>query len=82
MIGIAIKRGLDKGWLDAKNYQPVIDAIWQAVLIRTSLDGEFVDVCTSTGKMPTLEAYLNRPAILGLDERAGGMIMNLAIEMQ
>lgn len=82
MIGIAIKRGLDKGWLDAPNYRPVLDALWQAVLIRTSLDGEFVDVCTSTGKMPTLDAYLNRPAILGLDERAGGMIMNLAIEMQ
>ena len=82
MIGIAIKRGLDEGWLDATNYRPVLDAIWRAVLVRTSLSGEFVDVCTSTGKMPTLEDYLNRPAILGLDDRAGGMIMNLAIEMQ
>ncbi|MDA0280826.1 MAG: glycoside hydrolase family 88 protein [Proteobacteria bacterium] len=81
MIGIAIKRGLDKGWLDVASYRPVLDAIWRAVLVRTSLSGEFIDVCTSTGKMPTLEAYLNRPAILGLDDRAGGMIMNLAIEM-
>ena len=81
MLGIAIKRGLDRGWLDTTNYQPVLDAIWQAVLVRTSLNSEFIDVCTSTGKMPSLEAYLDRPAILGLDDRAGGMIMNLAIEM-
>ncbi len=81
MIGIAIKRGLDRGWLDETTYRPVLDAIWRAVLVRTSFSGEFIDVCTSTGKMPTLEAYLDRPAILGVDDRAGGMIMNLAIEI-
>ena len=81
MIGIAIKRGLDRGWLDPEEFQPVLDKIWQAILIRTSFTSEFIDVCTSTGKLDSLDAYLDRLAIFGRDDRAGGMIMNLAIEM-
>jgi len=81
MISIAIKRGIDNSWLDATLYQPALDAAWQAVLRRTSPDGEFIDVCASTGKMPSLDAYLDRPALLGRDDRAGGMVMNLAIEL-
>jgi rhamnogalacturonyl hydrolase YesR len=81
MIGIAIKRGLDRGWLAAEKYQPVVDSIWAAVLERTSVDNEFIDVCISTGKLSSLDAYLDRSAILGRDDRAGGMIMNLAIEL-
>jgi len=81
MIGIAIKRGLDRGWLDHAEFQPALDRIWRAVLIRTSFSSEFIDVCTSTGKLDSLDAYLDRLAIFGRDDRAGGMIMNLAIEM-
>lgn len=81
MIGIAIKRGIDRGWLDATEYGPVLEKAWRGVLARTSLDGEFIDACTSTGKFDSLAAYLDRPAILGRDDRAGGMIMNFANEM-
>lgn len=81
MIGIAIKRGIDRDWLDSETYQPVLNRIWNAVSRRTSLNGEFIDVCTSTGKMPSLDAYLDRLAIFGRDDRAGGMMMNFAIEM-
>jgi rhamnogalacturonyl hydrolase YesR len=81
MIGIAIKRGIDRGWLEPSLYAPVLEKAWQAVLARTSVDGEFVDACTSTGKLDSLEAYLDRPAILGRDDRAGGMVMNFANEM-
>ncbi len=81
MIGIAIKRGLDNGWLPEARYRPVLDKAWQAVKIRSSFDGEFINACTSTGKMPTLDAYLDRLAIFGRDDRAGGMVMNFAIEM-
>jgi rhamnogalacturonyl hydrolase YesR len=81
MIGIAIKRGIDRGWLESSLYAPVLEKAWQAVLARTSVDGEFVDACTSTGKLDSLDAYLDRPAILGRDDRAGGMVMNFAIEM-
>ena len=81
MIGMAIKRGIDRGWLEQSLYAPVLEKAWQAVLARTSLDSEFVDACTSTGKLDSLEAYLDRPAILGRDDRAGGMVMNFANEM-
>ena len=81
MLGIAIKRGLDRGWLATDIYQPVLDKIWQAVQVRTGFDGVFIDVCTSTGKLDSLEAYLDRLAILDRDDRAGGMVMNLAVEM-
>jgi unsaturated rhamnogalacturonyl hydrolase len=81
MIGIAIKRGIDRGWLDATVYGPVLENAWQGVLARTSLEGEFIDACTSTGKFDSLAAYLDRPAILGRDDRAGGIVMNFANEM-
>ena len=81
MIGFAIKRGLDRGWLPQELYQPLLDRAWDAVLIRTSKDGEFINACASTGKMPSLEAYLERPAIMGKDDRAGGMVMLFASEM-
>ena len=43
-----------------------------AQLLRIDLEGkELVDVCTGTGKFPTLEDYLLRPAILGRDDRGG-----------
>ena len=81
MIGIAIKRGIDRGWLAPALYAPALEKAWQAVLARTSVDSEFVDACTSTGKLDSLDAYLDRPAILGRDDRAGGMVMNFAMEM-
>ena len=81
MIGIAMKRGIDRGWLPANVYQAVLDKSWHAVSSRTSIAGEFINACTSTGKMPSLDAYLDRLAIFGRDDRAGGMVMNFAIEM-
>jgi unsaturated rhamnogalacturonyl hydrolase len=81
MIGIAIKRGIERGWLAPALYAPALEKAWQGVLARSSVDGEFVDACSSTGKLDSLDAYLDRPAILGRDDRAGGMVMNFAIEM-
>ena len=42
---------------------------------------ELVDVRTGTGKFPTLEDYLLRPAILGRDDRGGAMTLLLAAEL-
>jgi hypothetical protein len=39
-----------------------------------------VDVCASTGKMPTAVDYFMRPASLGRDDRGGAMVMLLATE--
>lgn len=81
MIGIAIKQGLDKGWLQEETFRPALDKAWNAVKIRTSFDGVFINACTSTGKMSSLDDYLDRLAIFDRDDRAGGMVMNFAIEM-
>lgn len=81
MIGIAIKRGIDRNWLARETYQPMLAKTWEAVLARSSLGGEFIDVCQSTGKMASLDAYLDRLAIFGRDDRAGGMLMLFANEM-
>jgi unsaturated rhamnogalacturonyl hydrolase len=81
MIGMAIKRGLDNGWLAEAIYRPVLDKAWNGIKIRTSFDGVFINACTSTGKMPSLDDYLGRLAIFDQDDRAGGMVMNFAIDM-
>ena len=81
MIGTAIKRGLDEGWLHQETFLPALQKAWKAVKIRTSFEGVFINACTSTGKMSSLEAYLDRLAIFDLDDRAGGMVMNFSIEM-
>ena len=81
MIGVAIKRGLDHQWISAARFQPSLNRLWHAVLVRSSMQGEFIDVCTSTGKLSSLDAYLDREAIFGRDDRAGGMVMLLANEL-
>ena len=81
MIATAMLRGIRHGWLDADKYQPIVDKAWQAVLGRISSEGILIDVCESTNKQPSLEAYLNRAAVLGPDTRGGGMALLLATEM-
>jgi rhamnogalacturonyl hydrolase YesR len=81
MIGIAMERGIRKGWLDPAMYQPRVDRAWSAVLARAGKDGQLVDVCESTNKQNTLEDYLHRAAILGPDPRGGAMAMLFATEM-
>jgi rhamnogalacturonyl hydrolase YesR len=80
MIGFALQRGLDKGWIDGRRYREAVDRAWLAVNSRTSAAGTFIDVCESTARMTSLEQYLQRTAILGKDPRAGAMAMLFATE--
>ncbi len=80
MIGTAIRRGISRGWLDA-SYMPAVERAWRGVLMRSSPEGFFVNVCESTNKQDSLEKYLNREALMGPDDRAGGMLMYFATEM-
>ena len=80
MIGIAMRRGVRNGWLEAALYQPKIDQAWRAVLRRTAADGRLVDVCEGTGKQKTADDYLRRGAILDRDPRGGGMALYFATE--
>jgi hypothetical protein len=82
MIAAAMVRGINNGWLARATYQPLIDRAWRAILLRTSADGGLVDVCESTGTRGlTDDGYLHRAAILGRDDRGGGMAMYFATEL-
>ena len=82
MIGTAMLRGIRNGWLDRKVYEPRVQAAWNAILTRTGTDGRLVDVCESTGTRGlTDQDYLRRTAILGRDDRGGGMAMFFATEL-
>jgi hypothetical protein len=81
MIGTAMLRGIRNGWLDRNAYEPRVQAAWNAILMRTGTDGRLVDVCESTGTRGlTDQDYLRRTAILGRDDRGGGMAMFFATE--
>jgi rhamnogalacturonyl hydrolase YesR len=82
MIATAMLRGIRKGWLDPRVYQPLVDQAWQAIQLRTGADGQLVDVCESTGtRGMTDQDYLRRLAIMGRDDRGGGMAMFFATEL-
>ena len=68
------------GWLDAKTYQPLVDAAWRAVNTRPS-DGTLLDVGESTNKQRSLDDYLRRAALTGRDPRGGAMALVFAAEL-
>ncbi|HEY4338874.1 MAG TPA: glycoside hydrolase family 88 protein [Steroidobacteraceae bacterium] len=80
MIGFALQRGLENGWINGARYRRAADQAWLAVNSRSSSSGSFVDVCESTARMTSLQQYLQRAAILGNDPRAGAMAMLFATE--
>jgi rhamnogalacturonyl hydrolase YesR len=81
MIGTSMLMGIRNGWLDAKRYQPLVDAAWRAVVTRTAADGSLLDVCESTNKQRTLDDYIRRAALTGRDPRGGAMALIFATEM-
>jgi len=82
MIATAMLRGIRSGWIDRKRYEPLVQRAWNAILARTGAEGRLVDVCESTGTRGlTDEDYLRRAALLGRDDRGGGMAMFFATEL-
>ncbi len=81
MITFAIVRGLRRGWLDAAEWQSVVEKAWTAIKSRIGPEGHLVDVCTGTGKMKSLRDYFDRTAILGRDDRGGAMALMVSTEI-
>lgn len=81
MTTFALTRAVRRGWLDRARIEPVVQRAWTSLAQRTASDGRFVDVCTGTGKMKSLREYLDRPSILGRDERGAGMALLLCTEL-
>ena len=81
MIATAMAMGVRNGWLDLRTYQPLVNNAWHGVVMRIGAEGVLMDVCESTNKQPSLDAYLHRAAILGQDPRGGTMALLFATEM-
>jgi rhamnogalacturonyl hydrolase YesR len=81
MIGTSMLIGIRHGWLNAKTYQPLVDAAWRAVNTRAASDGVLLDVCESTNKQRSLDDYLRRAALTGRDARGGAMALVFATEL-
>jgi rhamnogalacturonyl hydrolase YesR len=79
MIATAIQRGVDRGWIESF-YGNVADSAWNGVVARTDANYGFIDVCESTPGQASFDIYLNRRALTGRDDRAGGMMLMLATE--
>jgi len=80
IIGFSMQRGLNQGWLDPAEFEPRVAAAFRAVSTRTDSEGGFIDVSESTNKQPSLEAYLDREALFGRDQRTGSFAMLFAVE--
>ncbi|MEJ0040493.1 MAG: glycoside hydrolase family 88 protein [Gammaproteobacteria bacterium] len=81
MIGFSMLQGVKHGWLPAKEYQPLVDQAWRAVLEHTGPQGHMVDSCESTQKLETVDEYLHRAALFGTEPRAGAMVLMFATAM-
>ncbi len=81
MITFSMSRGIRAGWLDRATYEPLIRKAWPAISARIGEDGSLTGVCEGTGKQPNLQAYFDRKAINGFDDRGGAMSLLVAVEL-
>ncbi|HTR00744.1 MAG TPA: glycoside hydrolase family 88 protein [Candidatus Acidoferrum sp.] len=80
MIATALLRGIRQGWLDPQ-LRELVERAWSSVAMRTDDNYGFVNVCESTVGQDSLDAYLNRKALIGRDDRQGGMLLMLVTEL-
>jgi len=81
MIGFAMQRGVERGWLAKRDFEPRIARAWRAVLARVGPAGHLLDVCESTARMRSADDYLHRAATAGADPRGGAMALLFATEL-
>lgn len=81
MTTFAIVRGLRNGWLNRDTFEPFVQRAWNSIKCRIGPRGRLVDVCTGTGKQKDRQAYYDRTAILGRDDRGGAMALMVSTEL-
>lgn len=80
MIGYAIARGINRGWL-TDEWRSVVERTWDGARARIGADGSLEHVCVGTGPLATLDDYVTRPFSDDLDARGGAMALWFATEM-
>ena len=58
---LALARGLNNGWLDAKKYNKYAENGWKAVSSRINADGSVDDICVGTMSSEDVNYYKGRP---------------------
>lgn len=58
---MAIARGINNGWLDAKKYRPYAEKGWQAVSSQIKPDGQVENICVGTMSSEDPNYYKSRP---------------------
>lgn len=61
MFVYAIARGINRGWLDAKAYGPMVSVGWNAVAAQVNAAGQVEGTCVGTGMGFDPIFYYNRP---------------------
>ena len=81
MIGYAVARGLNAGWLPSEPWHDVAHRVWEGAAARIGAGGELDQVCVGTGPLESRQAYVDRPFSTGVDARGGAMALWFAMEM-
>lgn len=81
IITMAVARGVNKGWLNAKRYTPYAMKGWQALTSIISSSGEVTDICMGTMCSEDRTYYRNRPIVDNDSHGLLGLIF-AGIEMQ
>jgi unsaturated rhamnogalacturonyl hydrolase len=58
---MAIARGINNGWLNAKKYKPCVFKGWEAIKTQIEPDGTVHNICYGTMCSEDVNYYLNRP---------------------
>ena len=81
MFLLSIVRGVNRGWLEAKDYLSCMEKAWNA-LLQHSVDaaGDVYGVCLGSGCAKDAEYYKQLPAKKN-DDHGTGIVMMAAAEM-
>jgi unsaturated rhamnogalacturonyl hydrolase len=65
MFAFAMSVGLNRGWLDATDYEPAVKKAVKALCAHVDRKGQLREICRGTNQQDDIEFYLNRPRTLG-----------------
>lgn len=81
MIGISIALGIKHGWLSEGEWGDVLANAWKGASEGINEKGHVRGVCVGTGPLKSLNEYLIRDSVTGIDDRGGAMALWFAVEM-
>ena len=79
MFTVAMVRGVDAGWLDAKIFNPVIALAWEGLSKVIHADGYVTGQCDGFGIHSTPEDYYNCKQLYGKSVPGLGSVIKAAV---